>query len=465
MPPAVRAAVLAELSDDERAVVYAAYAPHADGLLDFVAATTPRFVPPRHLAPVAALLERARRGVRVRALISAPPRHGKTELLLHTIPWWLRARPHDTVGYISYGAQFAHGKSRMARGYAAAAGFEARPDFDTVAECRNAEGGGWLATGIDGPLTGKGLNLLLLDDPHKDRVEAESLLARNRVEEWTRGTALTRLEPDASALIFQQRWTDDDIYGRLARDGGWEVINLPALDADGTPLWPERWSREALEALRVEIGEYNWWSQYMGEPRPRGGRVFGDPVRYVEPDKAGARIVLAVDGAGTESDRSDYSAALALAMKGDGATQSADVLEVWRDRLEPPVVAARLAEFQARHAAGNAMVIEASRDGKAIAKALRGINPALHIVEWPPIGDKFTRAQPVAAAWNTSRVRVPLHAPWVADFLAEVGKFTGVGDRHDDQIDALSMAWNFGTRGGAPGKVLSVGTARSHAWG
>lgn len=435
-------------------------------LASFVPATTPQFVAPTHLTPVLALLERARRGERIRALISAPPRHGKTEVLLHAIPWWLRARPRDTVGYVSYGAQFAHGKSRMARGYAAASGFVARADFDTVSEWRNAAGGGCLATGIDGPLTGKGLNLLLLDDPHKDRIEAESVAARDRVEEWVRGTALTRLEPNASALVFQQRWHEDDIYGRLARAGGWEVVNLPAVSDDGTTsLWPARWPVDALAALRTEVGEYNWWSQYQGEPRPRGGKVFADAVRYVEPQLAGARIVLAVDGAGTESDRADYSAAIALAVTGHGAAMRADVLEVWRGQFEPARVAAALAEFRARHATAAGFVIEQTRDGKAIAKALRAIDPQLSLVEWPPIGDKFTRAQPVAAAWNTSRVRVPLHAPWVADFLAELGLFTGLGDRHDDQVDALSMAWNYAARGGPPGRVQSVGKARGNPWG
>lgn len=86
--------------------------------------------------------------------------------------------------------------------------------------------------------------------------------------------------------------------------------------------------------------------------------------------------------------------------------------------------------------------LESSRDGKAIASALRAINPRLRIDEVAPLGDKFTRAQPVIAAWNHGRVRVPERAPWLADFLAEVERFTGVSDRHDDQVDALAHAWN-----------------------
>lgn len=425
-------------------------------LLDFVPRVTPRWQRPEHLARVAELFERARRGERVRALVSAPPRHGKTELVLHSIPWYLAGRQTDTVAYVAYGAQFAHGKSRFARAYAREAGFQFSPDFDTIAEWRNQRGGGCIATGIDGPLTGKGCNLLIVDDPHKDRVEAESPHARDLVEEWFRGTGLTRLEPEGSVIVFQQRWVSDDLIGRLeAANEGWEYINLPAIydpetgeqdDEDGVPLWPERWSREALLALKLEVGEYNWASQYGGNPRPRGGRVYQrDPVRYVDPRLDDALLVLSVDGAGTEDTRADFTAAVAQAIRGHGHTQTSDILEVWQDRLIPEHSAPKLYEFQQRH--HGALHIEATRDGKAIAKALLAIEPNLDIRLVPVVGDKFIRAQSSAAAWNQGRVRVPAHAPWLTDFLAQVGRFTGVGSTKDDMVDAFTLGWNLVAEG------------------
>lgn len=422
-------------------------------LLDFVPRVTPRWQRPKHLARVAELFERARRGERVRALVSAPPRHGKTELVLHAIPWYLAARQADTVAYIAYGAQFAQGKSRLARGYAREAGFRFSDEFNTVAEWRNTQGGGCIATGIDGPLTGKGAHLLLVDDPHKDRVEAESPHARDLVEEWFRGTGLTRLEPNGSAIVFQQRWVADDLIGRLhaATEEHWEYINLPALydpetgeadDENGVPLWPERWSLEALNALRLEVGEYNWASQYGGNPRPRGGRVYQrDPMRYAEPDLDDALLVLSIDGAGTEDTRADFTAAVAQAIKGHGHTQTSDILEVWQDQLTPEHCAPKLLEFQQRRG-GGALHIEATRDGKAIATALLAIEPELHIILVPVVGDKFVRAQSSAAAWNQGRIRVPAHAPWLTPFLAQVSRFTGVGSMKDDMVDAFTLGWN-----------------------
>ncbi len=133
--------------------------------------------------------------------------------------------------------------------------------------------------------------------------------------------------------------------------------------------------------------------------------------------------------------------AVALLVRGDGATTQADVLEVLRMQLEPQASAERLYEFQARHG-GAPLIIEATRDGKAIAKALRSIDERLLLREVAPIGDKFTRAQPVASAWNQGRVRLPMHAPWLVPLLDEFDRFTGMGDRHDDQVDALSQGWN-----------------------
>jgi predicted phage terminase large subunit-like protein len=416
-----------------------------ESLLDFVPRITPRFMRPGHLARVADAIERARRGERVRALVSAPPRHAKTELLLHGIPYYLGSNPSDSVAYVSYGAQFAHGKSRLARGYAHEAGFSFHPDFNTVAEWRNTSGGGCVATGIDGPLTGKGFNLALVDDPHKDRIEAESPLARDRVEEWFRGTLLTRMEPGGSVLVFMQRWHDDDLVGRLLKDADtpWEYIALEAIDDEMvSPLWPERWSPADLASLRNEVGEYNWWSQYKSKPRPRGGKVFQrDPVRYLEPAIEGARIILSLDGAGTEDTRADHTAAMALACTGARDQLRVDIIECWRDQLTPEHAAPHVLAFQQRNGGGE-FLIESTRDGKAIAAALRKIEPRIRIRFVPPIGDKFIRAQPGAAAWNQGRVRVPMHAPWVPAMLTEFEKFTGVGSRKDDQVDAFSQGFN-----------------------
>ncbi|TXH41905.1 MAG: hypothetical protein E6Q97_36685, partial [Desulfurellales bacterium] len=316
--------------------------------------------------------------------------------------------------------------------------------FNTATEWRNPQGGGCLALGVDGPFTGKGCNLLIVDDPHKNRQEAESELLRYRVWEWFTGTASTRVEPGGSIIVFHQRFHRDDLIGRLTRDDNqteWEYINLPAI-VDDQPLWPERWTLEQLQALELEVGAYNWASQYCGNPVPRGGKVFLiDPTRYASPNVAGCRVVLSVDAAGTEKTTSDYTAAIALAVSGNGPSMTVDVLEVEQHQTTPEKSAEWLLKFQERWGNGK-MLIESSRDGVNIAAIMRKIEPRIRLREVPPIGDKFTRAQAVAGAWNQGRVRVPMHAPWLKDFLYQVTNFTGIGSTKDDMVDALSQGFN-----------------------
>jgi predicted phage terminase large subunit-like protein len=356
-----------------------------------------------------------------------------------------------------YAGPAAQAQSRQIRKLVRSEGVQLEPDAQSVGLWLTPQGGGLAATGIHGQLTGKGFGgIMTLDDPLKGRQQAESPRERDKAWETFTDDAFSRLEPPCgSCIVVATRWHGDDIPGRIqermAKDGfpEFEIINLPAIrDAvtnkpsdDGLALWPERFPLDKLLPIRATLGPYGWSSLYQGGPIPRGGKVFGDPVRYVEPKRDGARIVLSIDAAGTENTHSDYTAAVALAVTGYGDEMVADVLEVWREQAEPQNAAEPLYRFQQRHGDGS-LIIESTRDGKALARALRAIDARLQIVEVPPIGDKFVRAQPVAAAWNQGRVRVPMHAPWLSDLLTETSKFTGLGDLHDDQVDALSQGWN-----------------------
>lgn len=423
-----------------------AQSPSTEGLADFIVRITPRFTRPAHLAPLVRLLERALSGEQVRALVFAPPRHAKSQTLLHAIPWWLTARPLDTIGYLTYGAQFAEGQSEIARQIATRAGFDFSPTFNTRGEWQNTRGGRCIATGFDGSFLGKGFNLLLVDDPHKNRIEAESPKVRETVWDTYKGTIEQRLEPGASVIVTHQRWVDDDLIGRLAAEGGWERVDLPAINDEGQHLWPGRYSAEEFAAIR-RTNEYNWWSQYMGSPRPKGGAVFKRAEsRFEGSGKHKRRLLISVDAAGTEGAGSDYTVAMCLAFEGAGDSLHCNVVDVLRMKLEPQDAAAKIRAFCELHGHPR-VVIEKTRDGVAQARALEAMGVrGLSLV--PPMGEKYLRAQPVASAWNDiegSRVAVPidpLEHPWVADFLAEARLFTGRGDKHDDQVDALSQGWN-----------------------
>lgn len=249
-------------------------------LYDFVPRVTPAFTAPTHLAPLVDLLDRVEREP-VRACVSVPPRHSKTETVMHGVARFLARHPDRTVAYVSYAADISRSKSRQLRDYAGRAGVTLREDSSALHEWRTPQGGGLLATGIGGPLTGHGVALLVIDDPFKNRQDADSPTVRENVSQWFTSTAMTRVEPGGSVLVVHTRWHRDDLIGRLERDADvkWQVINLPALDAHETALWPERWSRAALLSRRAEVGEHDWQSLYQGHPVARKGRIYEEFTR------------------------------------------------------------------------------------------------------------------------------------------------------------------------------------------
>lgn len=412
-------------------------------LLDFVPRITPRWSRPEHLRPLAELLERAEREP-VRALVSVPPRHGKTELVLHAIAWWLRRHPEQACGYASYAADLARSKSRQARDYAQRAGVRLRDDSKALAEWRTPEGGGLLATGVGGPLTGHGVGLLFVDDPHKNRLEAESATIRDAVHGWFTSTAMTRVEPRGSVIVVHTRWHPDDLIGRLADDDesvGWEVVSLPAIaELDepsgrraGEALWADRWPVEALERRRREVGEYDWASLYQGRPRPRGGSVFGDAHLYTSLPST-YRVAIGVDLAYTERTSSDYSVAVVMAE----SAGTFFVLDVVRLQVSAPTFGERLRALREAYA-GARLFSYVGGTEKGVADFLR--REGVPLETRPAVADKFVRSQPAAAAWNQGRILLPASAPaWVDPLLGEVRAFTGVKDRRDDQVDALVAA-------------------------
>lgn len=446
-------------------------------LLDFIPATTPERFRPEHLAPLAEALDRAIEGEPVRVLISVPPQHGKTDLIAHAVARWLRRHPRHTLGYVTYSAQQARDKSDEARRFAVAAGVQLRRDRKALDRWRTPEGGGLIAAGIGGPLTGNNCACVFIDDPYRNAEDANSAAWRRKVENYVRGVAGTRGTQRISIVIVHTRWHNEDIIGTLAKEKGWTVINLPVVaDAQGRPVDDVMTGRpllslretpagdamgftlEGLQERRLLLGEYLWWAIYMGAPRPRGGSVFrGLPKRYTEAPKlvrSGKRVVLALDAAGSASEKANHSAIVALAVDDARPLPSAWVLDLDYWQLEPQDSAPRVAQFVKEWGGGGGLLIEDTRDGRAIGKVLVKLAPGLRVTYVPPVGDKFMRAQLGAAAWNQGRVHVPADAPWVPRLLQRFTDFRGVGDEDDDEVDAFSHAFNHALGAAAVGATF-----------
>lgn len=404
---------------------------------DYHSRIAPKHAYPEHLQKLVSLIERHRNGEEIRAVFNAPPRHWKTETCMKLIAWLLQELPHQQHAYATYSMSLSKSKSRAARNYARSAGAQFSNDSNRLEEWTLSEGGGLLAVGVDSGFTGKGVSgVLLIDDPVKNRVEAESIANQEKLDDWLNDVAYTRLEPGASALLFMTRWTPKDLAQRCI-DMGWEYYNLPAMGDDDVPLLPDWFPAEKLQDIRETVGEYTWSSLYQGRPRARGGSLF-ENVHTYDALPVGARFTAGGDFAYTAKKTSDYSVVVVMAHLGD-LSYIVDVVrkQVRADAFEGDIRIVR----QRFPTASWRSYIAGTERGVVDMWARNGVG--VGAVNVAGMGDKFVRAQPMAAAWNAGKVLVPAAgAPWLDAFLSEVCSFTGVNDANDDQLDAAVGAFD-----------------------
>jgi len=438
---------------------------HPGPLLDFVPQVSPRLRAPTHLAPVAAAFERSMSGETVEACISVPPRHGKTTLILHAIAWILTQDPTAQILYASYAHGFAAKQVRKAMHLAEAAGVKLG-DTRRRDEWSTAEGGFVKACGVGGQITGEGFTHIIVDDPHKNRAEAESTQIRERVNEGFRDDIYTRQDPrGTSVFVVHTRWHVRDLIGTLtaANDNGdedeavepFELINLPAIAANdnGDPeaLAPDLFTLARLLRLKARIGPYGWASLFMGSPQPRSGVLFlGGAVLIEQLESSSSyRYAIGVDLTRTARTRSDWN--VAVVMRLDLETNLVDVVEVVRaqgtltDTVRAEVdygFARKLHALQQRYP-GARTVMYTGRSEEQLLGLLAGLAEYPCLVEGMPApSEKYLRATPYAAAWNEGRVRLLRRAPWASHYVSEHMEFTGLPGGRDDQVDAGAAAYD-----------------------
>lgn len=439
-------------------------------LVAYVHEVSPELEPPEHLRPYAAILEAAcpsktnPGGVRV--VVAAPPQHGKTELTLRAFLWWaIRAEPRRHC-YATYNGDRALAVARKFWVLAEQAGLEPVGVLDEI----RLKGGATIKfTSIGGSLTGYPVDgVCVIDDPLKDATEAQSATIRQRCVEWFDTVAFTRRHPGTSFVVMATRWHPEDLSGVLV-SRGWRYVNLkaiaegpandngividdPAGRRAGESLWP---SVKPPEFFDEERKSPHWWaSLYQGEPRPRGAKLFGEPARYTTLPTV-YRVGYGIDLAYTAKTQRDWSVCVELWRQDrDNAEPLFYLVEVDRRQVQAPEFSAALKAKVERTAAP----LRWYAYGPELGVGDFLIRDGLYLQALPARGDKFVRAQDVAAAWNDGRVLVPENAPWLAVFLDELREFTGVGDLHDDQVDALGAAFDLLNEGMTDTRIMKGGS-------
>lgn len=295
---------------------------------------------------IADALQRVERGDVRRLMIFVPPRHGKSMLTSEHFPaWYLGRNPGRSIICATYAQELADDFGRKVRNqlidpefHGIFPGFGGTAlDSTSVSKITTAQHGGYYAVGIGGPLTGRGAHLLLIDDPHKGRAEAESVVERKKAKDWFQSVAYTRLMENGAVILMMTRWHEDDLAGWLLKehaDEGWEVVNIPA----EPPPWPERFPESELTRIRRMIGPREWNALYMQSPVPGGGGEFRrDMLRYYQgaPASVGAGMnkYLLCDPAGEQRKDNDYTS---MWVVGLGTDQNYYWLDGVRDRLSLP---------------------------------------------------------------------------------------------------------------------------------
>ncbi len=425
-------------------------------LHNFARLVYPSFEVTRHHLYIGECLERAVRGEPGwnRIVFHAPPQHGKSLYCSKIFPSWYRGLfPDRHIISTSYGASHAHSFSRFVRNIVVTREFQlifpgvmVAPDSKSVEHWELAYPfhGEYNANGIMGGITGKPGDLLIIDDPLKDREEAESEVIREKQIDAWKTTLSTRLHKDAIVIVIMTRWHEEDLAGYLLKNAvpafkyvklaGLAEENDPLERAVGEALWPDRFSRDMLLAQKLNLGTYDFAALYQGEPTDPEGALFKRSYFQVIP-KAPEHLYWYRfwDLATSTRSSADYTASLMGAKDRDGNVYLKNMIRgrwEWPD-VRKKIKATTLAEKCAMvgiEAVGTqkGMVQEIYQDEDLVSCGVLGITVTT---------DKRIRALPVASRGESGRLYLE-DGPWVREYIDEMCSFDK--GAHDDQVDATS---------------------------
>lgn len=397
-------------------------------------------------------LEALERRDLTRLIVEMPPRAGKSVIVSRLMPsWYLGRHPDHDVILASYGDSLAVSHGRAVRDlvqsdrYPFAAGL--RPDVKAAGQWQTTEGGGLIGVGVGSGITGRGGNLIIVDDAVKDRQDAESEVIRDRTWDWWQDVLLTRLMDDGVIVVMMTRWHEDDLVGRILNSAGasdWTRLRIPYLAEPGDPL--NRAVGERLEVFgtvpsveKGEISSYGFSALYQQNPTPAGGGVFKREWmqrRYRAEDLVAERprwsVIQVADLGGKQGVGHDPSA---IATWGtDGISYF--LLDYWSSQAEYADIKTKFAEKWFEWHPRMLFVEDATWAQPLISDLRRATG--VNVTAVPAIGSKWTRADAISPLFESGRVVLPERAPWLDGWMSEHLQFpNGI---HDEAVDTTSMA-------------------------
>jgi predicted phage terminase large subunit-like protein len=429
-----------------------------ESFLFFVNQMWPVFIDGRHHKIMADAFERVANGELKRLIINMPPRHTKSEFASYLLPaWFLGKYPEKKIIQTAHTAELAVGFGRKVRNLVLSEPYKKVFDTKLSSDSKAAgrwntdKGGDYFAIGVGGAVTGKGADLLIIDDPHSEQEAKQGNPAvYDGVYEWYTSGPRQRLQPGGAIIIVMTRWSKRDLTGQIIKSSekegvnDWEVIEFPAIMPSGNPLWPAFWSQKELEAIKAEISVAKWEAQYQQNPTSEEGAIIKRNMWQIwegEDPPACEYIIQSWDTAFEKTNRSDYSACTTWGVfyqpneKGQ-MTSNIILLDAFKRRMEFPELKAKALQMW-KDWSPDALIVEKKAAGAPLIYEMRQMG--IPLSEYTPGKghDKIARVNSISDLFASGIVWCP-STRWADEVMEEMASFPN-GD-HDDLVDSSSQA-------------------------
>ena len=427
--------------------------------IKFVERVWPTFISGAHHKRMAEAFERVANGTCKRLIINMPPRHTKSEFASYLLPaWFLGKFPHKKVIQASNTGELAVGFGRKVRNLVDSEVYSSifpnlalQADSKAAGRWNTSKGGDYFAIGVGGTVTGKGADVLIIDDPHSEQEAAMAAShpeVYDKVYEWYTSGPRQRLQPGGAIVVVMTRWAARDLTGQVLKSAAqrsgeeWEVIEFPAILPSGRPLWPQFWSIEELLALREELPNAKWQAQYQQNPVGNESAIVKrDWWKWWEKDDPPKcdYILQSWDTAFEKTQRADYSAGTTWGIfdcEEDNFAPNIILLNTYKKRVEfPDLKRDVLKEYNEYEP--DSLIVEKKASGAPLIYDLRAMG--IPVQEYTPGKgqDKIARLNSVSDIIASGKVWVP-RTRWAEELVDEIAAFPS--GEHDDLVDATTLA-------------------------
>jgi predicted phage terminase large subunit-like protein len=388
-----------------------------------------------------------------RLIINMPPRHTKSEFASYLFPAWIIGKfPKMKIMQVSHNAELAGRFGSKVRNLIDSPEYKQifgdvklREDSKAKGRWETNHGGEYFAAGVGGSITGRGADLLIIDDPHTEQ-DAMSDTAMEKAYEWYSSGPRQRLQPGGSILVVMTRWAQDDLTGRLLKHqtdpkaDKWRQISFPAIMPDDEPVWPEYWNKEELEKVKASITVRNWNAQYMQDPVAEEGAIIKREWwrAWKKPMPALKHVIQSYDTAFSKKETADYSAITTWGVfYPDEVTPALLLLDAIKGRWDFPELK-RVAMEQYRYWEPETVIVEAKASGQPLLHEMRRMG--IPVIDYVPTrgNDKHTRVNSVAPMFESGGIWYPHGENWAEEVIEECAAFPH--GQYDDYVDSTSQA-------------------------